>query len=60
MAHAVHPNYPDKHQVDHKVKMNQGIVIKTNAQQRYTTDSTSATMLRALALKADIPVQVRS
>jgi aspartyl aminopeptidase len=57
MAHSVHPNYPEKHQVDHKVKMNQGIVVKTNAQQRYTSDSTSSTILRALALKADIPVQ---
>jgi len=57
MAHSVHPNYPEKHQVDHKVKMNQGIVVKTNAQQRYTSDSASATILRALALKVDIPIQ---
>ena len=35
MAHAVHPNYAHKHQAQHSPKLNNGIVVKTNFNQRY-------------------------
>jgi len=31
MAHAVHPNYPEKHQPQHMPKIHEGIVLKINA-----------------------------
>jgi len=31
MAHGVHPNYPEKHHSDHMPKLQQGIVLKINA-----------------------------
>jgi aspartyl aminopeptidase len=35
MAHALHPNYPAKHDASMAPKINGGLVIKTNANQRY-------------------------
>ena len=57
MAHAVHPNYADKHESKHAPAINAGIVIKHNCNLRYATSSLSAALLRALAAKHNIPVQ---
>lgn len=57
MAHSLHPNYTDKHQTNHQPKINQGVVIKTNANQRYATDGVSGAIIRILADLAKIPVQ---
>lgn len=37
MGHGIHPNYVSKYQENHKPRLNGGIVLKTNAKQRYTT-----------------------
>ena len=57
MAHCIHPNYSDKHQVNHQVLMNNGVVIKTNFNQRYASDLISTSIFRIIAEKAQIPVQ---
>jgi aspartyl aminopeptidase len=49
MAHAVHPNYSEKHQTSHFPKIHDGIVLKFNANQRYATDVVSASILKVLA-----------
>lgn len=56
-AHALHPNHPEKSDELNCPKMNQGIVIKFNAAQSYTTDAFSAAYFKALCKLADVPVQ---
>lgn len=56
-AHALHPNHPEKSDELNRPKMNQGIVIKFNAAQSYTTDAFSAAYFKALCKMADVPVQ---
>ena len=56
-AHAVHPNHPEKTDAENCVFMNAGIVIKFNANQRYTTDGVSAAVLHKLLKENDIPFQ---
>ena len=57
MAHAVHPNYSDKHDECHRPEMHAGIVIKYNSNQRYATSSRSAAIIKAIAHTHSIPVQ---
>lgn len=57
MAHAHHPNYPAKHDPAMAPKINRGLVIKHNANQRYATSTVSAIMFREFGRLADLPMQ---
>ncbi|MEG2544857.1 MAG: M18 family aminopeptidase [Longicatena sp.] len=56
-AHAVHPNHPEKTDDQNATYMNQGIVIKYSANQKYTTDAISSALFRNICQKADVCVQ---
>ncbi len=56
-AHGIHPNYLDKHDDNHGPILNQGPVIKFDANQSYATSSDSASFVRALAKQKSIPLQ---
>ena len=56
-AHALHPNYPEKHDSNHGPKINAGPVIKVNANQRYATNSETQALFRTACAKAEVPVQ---
>ena len=56
-AHAVHPNHPEFADANNAPVVNGGVVLKFNANMRYTTDGFSAAVLRAVCQKAGVPVQ---
>ena len=56
-AHAIHPNHPELADPANAPVVNGGVVLKFNANQRYTTDGISAALFRKLCQKADVPVQ---
>ncbi len=56
-AHAVHPNHPEYMDKNHAVYMNKGVVIKYNANQRYTSDAVSAAIFQLVCEKANVPFQ---
>lgn len=57
MAHAIHPNYADRHEPEHKPRLNGGPVIKINHQQRYATDAEGEALFEALCREVDVPCQ---
>ncbi len=56
-AHAIHPNLPDNYDPILQPKMNEGPVIKINANQKYTTDALSSGTFMMLCKKAGVPFQ---
>lgn len=56
-AHALHPNFRDKHDEQHGPAINGGPVIKVNASQRYATNSVTGALFRDVCREADVPVQ---
>ena len=57
LAHAFNPNYPEKFQTNHKNKVQQGIVVKINANGRYSSDSENSAVFKELAKKCGSPIQ---
>jgi aspartyl aminopeptidase len=57
MAHATHPNYADRHEPDHHVALNEGPVVKVNANQRYASDAESIATYLQVCADAGIPTQ---
>ena len=56
-AHAVHPNFSDRHDGNHGPILNQGPVIKINNNQRYASNSVTSGVYRRISEKLGLPVQ---
>ena len=57
MGHAIHPNYTSRHEDNHAPAVNGGVVIKTNAKQRYATDAIGTFVVKHLVEKKGGKVQ---
>lgn len=56
-AHGIHPNHPELADAANAPVVNGGVVLKFNANLRYTTDGASAAVFRRVCRLADVPVQ---
>jgi aspartyl aminopeptidase len=57
-GHAKHPNHPELSDSINAPHMNEGVVIKSNASQKYTTDAISSAIFKTICKNANVPVQV--
>ncbi len=57
-GHARHPNHPEFSDAQNAPNMNEGVVIKSNASQKYTTDAISTAIFSEICKRADVPVQL--
>ena len=56
-AHGVHPNHPEKCDANNRAFLNGGVVVKHNANQKYTTDAVSAAIFAEICRRANVPTQ---
>ncbi|AXK31721.1 M18 family aminopeptidase [Streptomyces armeniacus] len=56
-GHAVHPNYPERHEPGHLPMPNGGPILKVNVNQRYATDGAGRAVFAAACEKANVPWQ---
>ncbi len=56
-AHATHPNYAERHEPDHHIRLNGGPVIKRNANERYATDAVGQAIAEEACRAAGVPYQ---
>ena len=52
--------FREKHESNHQSQLHRGVVLKYNANQRYATTAITASVIREVAAKCKVPLQVRS
>ena len=57
MAHATHPNYPERHEPGHLIAVNGGPVLKVHPNLRYATDGRTAAAFALACQQAGVPLQ---
>lgn len=57
MAHACHPNFPQKHESNHSPILGGGVVLKTNSQKRYASDVYSSARFKLICEQSNISCQ---
>ncbi|CAI8502811.1 unnamed protein product [Hanseniaspora opuntiae] len=58
VAHGVNPNYSEWYENNHKPHLGEGVVLKINANQRYTTNGYGMALIKKVAKDAHVPLQL--
>lgn len=58
LAHSYHPNYEEKSDPTNKPVMGKGLVFKTSANKKYSTESTNASIFKNALSNKNIPYQL--
>lgn len=53
LAHALHPNYTEKHDLTNRPVINEGVVMKISARQSYTSDAFSMAVFESICQSAN-------
>lgn len=56
-GHAVHPNYPERHDPANRPVLGGGPLLKLNANQRYASDAIGSAMWVGVCARAGVPTQ---
>lgn len=59
-AHGIHPNYAERHDPQHRPRINAGPAIKENVNQRYATTSMTSAAFQRACEAAEVPWQIFS
>ena len=57
MAHAVHPNYSDKHEGRMQISLDGGPALKYHCNQKYATNAITASILREIGIENGVELQ---
>lgn len=57
MAHATHPNYPERHEPGHRISIGGGPVLKVNQNLRYASDAVGEAVFALACDAAGVPMQ---
>lgn len=55
VAHAIHPNHPEKCDIKNQITMGDGVALKLAASQSYATDASCASVIEGLCRTHQIP-----
>ncbi|MCW1248639.1 M18 family aminopeptidase [Acaricomes phytoseiuli] len=56
-GHAIHPNYPERHDPANHPQLNSGPLLKINSNQRYASDAVGAALVARISANLNIPYQ---
>ena len=57
MAHATHPNYPERHEPAHRIVVGAGPVLKVNQNLRYASDANGEAAFALACAQVGVPLQ---